>query len=128
MSIGRGPAAVGPRRGDIHFISFRDLGGNVLAGPHPAVVVQTDRMASSSTVVVVPVTSAPRSAELSPPYLVKVKTKECGLTKDGWVKCDQPMTYPTQDLGARAGRLNPDRLDEVDRALAFVLGLNAATI
>lgn len=123
MSIGRSPYISGPKRGDVYFVAFKDIGGNVLHGQHPAVIVQTDRMASSSTVVIVPMTSAPRSADFEPPYLVRVKAKETGLQKDGWIKCDQPMTYPAAELGQRAGRVAPDRLAEVDRALRFVLGL-----
>lgn len=123
VGIGQRPGFAGPRRGDIHFISFRDLGGNVVFGPHPAVVIQGDRMSRSSTVVVVPMTSAPRSAPLRPPYLVAVGARESGLDRDGFVKCDQPTTYPATELGPRAGRLSSERLADVDRALRFVLDL-----
>ncbi|HET9680826.1 MAG TPA: type II toxin-antitoxin system PemK/MazF family toxin [Candidatus Limnocylindrales bacterium] len=126
VGIGREPSSgdrLGPRRGDIHFIAFPDLGGHVLRGPHPAVVVQTDRMRRSSTVVVVPMTSAARSAPEEPPYLVAVGRRESGLDRDGFVKCDQPATLPTVVLGPRAGRLAPAVLDRVDAALRFVLEL-----
>lgn len=123
VGTGQRPSLVGPRRGDIHFISFRDVGGHVIFGPHPAVVVQADRLSRSSTVVVVPMTSAPRSALLRPPYLVAVGARESGLDRDGFVKCDQPMTYPAAELGPWAGRLSPERLTDVDRALRFVLDL-----
>lgn len=126
VGIGReatGGAARLPRRGDIHFIAFPDLGGHVLRGPHPAVVVQTDRMRRSSTVVVVPMTSRARSAEFEPPYLVPVAGRECGLDRDGFVKCDQPATLPVSVFGPRAGRLNPAATDRVDSALRFVLGI-----
>lgn len=113
----------GPRRGDIHFIAFPDQGGNVLRGPHPAVVVQADAMRRSSTVVLVPMTSSPRSAVESPPYLVAVTRRESGLDRDGFVKCDQPATLPTTVLGPKAGRLAPQALERVDVALRFVLDL-----
>lgn len=123
VGIGREAPRTGPRRGDIHFIAFPDTGGNVLRGPHPAVVVQADRMARSSTVVVVPMTSAARSAALAPPYLISVLARESGLDRDGHVKCDQPATLPVAVLGPRAGRLSPDAVTRVDSALRFVLGL-----
>jgi mRNA-degrading endonuclease toxin of MazEF toxin-antitoxin module len=107
VSIGARPFAGGPRRGDIHFLAFRDIGGNVLDGPHPAVVV--------------PMTSAPRSGALEPPYLVPAR--ESGLERDGWVKADRLFTIPSAELGERAGRLSPDRLAALDAALRFVLGL-----
>ena len=121
VGIGQHPAVVGPRRGDVHFVAFPDAGGHVLRGPHPAVVVQTDRMRASSTVVVVPMTSSPRSAELLPPYLVAVGATESGLDRDGYAKCDQPATLPAVVLGKRAGRLAPGAIARLDAALRFVL-------
>jgi mRNA-degrading endonuclease toxin of MazEF toxin-antitoxin module len=123
VGIGRGVAPAGPRRGDIHFIAFPEVGGHVLGGPHPAVVVQSDRLRRSSTVVVVPMTSAARSAAESPPYLVPVTRRESDLDRDGFVKCDQPATLPVAVLGPRAGRIAPEALHRVDAALRFVLAL-----
>jgi len=121
VGIGRAPTDPPLRRGDIHFIAFPDLGGNVLRGPHPAVVVQTDRLHRSSTVVVVPMTSAARSAPEEPPWLVPVTGRESGLDRDGFVKCDQPATLPVAILGPRAGRVAPAVLARLDAALRFVL-------
>ena len=123
VGLGNRPPAFGPRRGDIHFIAFPDSGGQVIRGPHPAVVVQADALQRSSTTIVVPMTSSPRAAELAPPFLVAVSGRETGLDRDGWVKCDQPMTLPTTFLGPRAGRLNPQSLARVDTALRFVFDL-----
>lgn len=95
----------------------------MIRGPHPAIVIQTDRLNRSSTVVVLPMTSAAKAAEFRPPFLVQVAGREAGLPRDGWIKCDQPLTIPTMALGAPIGRLNPEVLDRVDAALRFVLGL-----
>jgi mRNA interferase MazF len=123
VGIGAEPAPVGPQRGDIHWVAFRDDAGNVIAGPHPAVVVQSQSMARSSTVVIVPMTSKIRSADLNPPYLVRVEARESGMDRDGWVKADQIVTIDVAELGDRAGRLSPARLEELDAALRFVLAL-----
>jgi mRNA-degrading endonuclease toxin of MazEF toxin-antitoxin module len=123
VGIGREPATPGPRRGDIHFVEFGEVGGNVIRGPHPALVIQTDRLARSSTVIVAPLTSAARAAELAPPFLVAVSARESGLPRDGWVKCDQPATLPTSMLGPRVGRLSPAATERLDAALRFVLGV-----
>ena len=123
VGIGRTAPPVGPMRGDIHYIDFPDLGGNVIRGPHPAVVVRTDRLARSTTVIVAPMTSSPRSAPEKPRYLVPVAAREAGLPRDGFVKCDQLATYPTVLLGPKLGRLNPAAIDRLDDALRFVLGL-----
>lgn len=114
---------MGPRRGDIHFIDFGEAGGNVIRGPHPALVIQTDRLARSSTVIVAPMTSSARAAELEPPFLVAVAARDSGLPRDGWVKCDQPTTLPTSLLGPRVGRLSPEALERLDAALRFVFEL-----
>jgi mRNA-degrading endonuclease toxin of MazEF toxin-antitoxin module len=123
VGIGRETPGLGPRRGDIHFIAFPDSGGNVLRGPHPAVVVQTERLRRSSTVVVVPMTSAARSSPENPPYLVPVTARECGLDRDGFVKADQPTTLPVIVLGPRAARLSPAAIQRLDISLRFVLDL-----
>lgn len=123
VGIGREPASTGPRRGDIHFVDFPDTGGQVIKGPHPAVVVQTERLRRSATAIVVPMTSSARAAEFAPPFLVAVTSKESGLPRDGWIKCDQPMTLPTFLLGPRAGRLTPAAIDRLAAALRFVFEL-----
>ena len=123
VGIGRQPPITGPHRGDVHFITFPDTGGNVLRGPHPAVVVQADRMSRSSTIVVVPMTSSARSADEQPPYLVAVSSRESGLDRDGYVKCDQPATLPVVVLGPRAGRLSLPAMEQLDISLRFVLDL-----
>ena len=121
VGIGQEPPSIGPTRGDVHIIDFPDVGGNVIRGPHPGVIVQTDRLRRSSTVVVVPLTSAAKAAEFQPAFLVQVAAGEAGLPRDGWAKCDQPMTLPKFLLGPRAGRLNPEAMDRLDLALRFVL-------
>jgi mRNA interferase MazF len=122
VGIGR-EGRPGVRRGDIHIVAFPDVGGHVIRGPHPAVVVQTDRMRGSSTTVVVPMASAARAADFRPPFLVAVQAGEAGLPRDGWAKCDQPLTIPTSLLGPRAGRLSPEAMARLDEALRFVLGV-----
>ena len=125
VGIGREPATRGPRRGDIHFVDFADTGGQVIRGPHPALVIQTDRLQRSSTVTVAPLTSSAKAAEFDPPFLVRVDGRESGLPRDGWVKCDQPTTLPTSLLGPRVGRLSPAALARLDAALRFVFELGA---
>ena len=125
VGVGRDPAKAGPLRGDIHFVDFAEQGGHVIHGPHPALVIQTDRLQRSATVIVAPMASSARAAEFEPPFLVPVAARESGLPRDGWIKCDQPTTLPTVLLGPRVGRLSQDALDRLDIALRFVLDLGA---
>ena len=98
----------------------------MIRGPHPAVVVSSDRLnRPAGTVLVCPLTSRIRHdpTEYLPPYLVKVSAGSSGLDRDGYVKVDQLFTRPVEGLGARVGRVNPETMDSVDQALRFVLGL-----
>ena len=113
-------------RGDLHLIGFPEVAGRVLAGPHPAVIVSSDRLnRSSGTMLVCPLTSRIRHDENDyiPPYLVKVTARASGLDRDGWVKADQVFTWPSEAMGERIGRLNPETVGQLDAALAFVLDL-----
>ncbi len=114
-----------PQRGDIHLVQFPDEGGHVLRGPHPAVVVSTDRLnRSDGTILVCSLTSRGGSDPgWVPPYLVRVARQQTGLDRDGWVKCDQVFTRPAAWLGPRLGRLSPEALARVDDSLRFVLAL-----
>jgi mRNA-degrading endonuclease toxin of MazEF toxin-antitoxin module len=123
VGIGRQPATAVPSRGDVHIIDLPDVEGHVINGPHPAVVVRTNRMARSSTVIVAPMTSRAPSAVENPRYLVAVAGRESGLARDGYVKCDQLLTFPVGALSPRAGRLNPEAMTRLDAALRFVLDL-----
>ncbi|MCJ7710203.1 MAG: type II toxin-antitoxin system PemK/MazF family toxin [Chloroflexi bacterium] len=124
VAIGSRPAPTLLRRGDIHLVTFEDIGGSVLRGPHPAVIVQTERLAQSSTVLVCPMTSrGGRQPDAVPPYLVWVPRKDSGLDRDGWLKADQVFTRPVDLLGPKLGRLAPGALARVDASLRFVLAL-----
>jgi mRNA-degrading endonuclease toxin of MazEF toxin-antitoxin module len=107
-------------------VQFEDAGGDVLRGPHPAVVVSSDRLNRwDGTVLVCSMTSRSRheSPAWVPPYLVRVTRRESGLDRDGWTKCDQVFTRPAPSLGPRLGRLAPEALARVDASLRFVLAL-----
>lgn len=123
VGIGHGPARAALQRGDIYFVDLPDVGGSVMKGPHPVVVIRSDRMSNSTTVNIVPMTSSARSEDLRPPYLVPVAARESGLPRDGFAKCDQTLTVPSAWFTMRAGRLSPAALGRVDAALRFVLGL-----
>jgi mRNA-degrading endonuclease toxin of MazEF toxin-antitoxin module len=124
VGIGALPPAPGPRRADIHIVEFPADAGHVITGPHPAVIVSSDRLnRSSGTVLLCPMTSRIRHdpASYLPPYLVEASSQASGLDRDGYVKADQIFTRPAERLGPRVGRLNPETMDRLDAALRFVL-------
>ena len=80
-------------------------------------------MANSSTTLVVPITSSAASARLEPPYLVHASARDLHLTWDGWIHADQVFTFPASELEDRLGALPAAKLEELDRALRFVMDL-----
>ena len=126
VGLGAGPPDRGPRRGDIHVVDFPEVGGRVIRGPHPAVVISSDRLnRPSGTVLLCPMTSSIRHdpADYLPPYLVAASKRASGLDRDGYVKVDQVFTRPVELLGPPVGRLNPETMARLDSALRFVLAL-----
>jgi mRNA-degrading endonuclease toxin of MazEF toxin-antitoxin module len=121
VSLGQRVVPAGPKRGEIYRLHLPDIGGHVLSGAHWVVVVQTSRMTTSSTTLVVPITTRAASAHLEPPYLVHASARDLQLPWDGWIHADQVFTFPAARLDERAGVLAGRTLERLDRALRFVL-------
>ena len=70
-------------------------------------------------VVVAPVTTTIRG------YAVEVAVgKAEGLPRKGVVNCDWLVTIPIADLDGRAGELTGNKIEQLDEALRFALGLD----
>jgi mRNA-degrading endonuclease toxin of MazEF toxin-antitoxin module len=123
VGIGHAVPPVGPARGDVYVVDLPDVGGHVMRGVHPVVIVRSDRLQRSATVMVVPMTSAPKAGDLRPPYLVVVTGRESGLPRDGFAKCDQVLCVPATSCRTLAGRLSPAAMDRIDASLRFTLAL-----
>ncbi len=124
VGIGAGGPVLRLSRGGVYLLTYGEVGGSVMRGPHPALVVQSDRLARSSTVLVCPMTSlGGRPPGDEPPYLVAVPRTASGLKRDGYVRVDQIMTAPAAALGPQLGRLSPAVMTRVDASLRFVLGV-----
>ncbi|HEX2754689.1 MAG TPA: type II toxin-antitoxin system PemK/MazF family toxin [Candidatus Limnocylindrales bacterium] len=126
VGIGRTPARGGPTRGDIYIVAFPEAGGAVILGPHPALIVSTDRMnRAGGTLLACPMTSQMQHDPevYLPPYLVPADARSTGLSRDGYVKVDQVHTLSAAALGSFMGRANPEVMTAVDDALRFVLDL-----
>ncbi len=126
MTIGNRPE-LPVRRGDVFEIDFGVPRGSEQAGFRPALVVSSDDVnAVSGTVIVAAVTKTLPSASRERPQQVAVTGRETGLTYDGTVKLDQVLTVSRERLSVRRGRLSPELMGRVDRALFYVMGLDDA--
>lgn len=115
------------RRGDVFEIDFGVPRGSEQAGLRPALIVSTDDLnAVSSTVIVAAITKTLPSSTQERPQQVAVSTRETGLVYDGMVKLDQVLTVSRERLTVRRGRLSPQLMQHVGRALFYVMGLDDA--
>ncbi|WP_374688761.1 type II toxin-antitoxin system PemK/MazF family toxin [Promineifilum sp.] len=122
------------RRGEIYWVEFEPVKGSEQGGLRPALVVQNDvgnQYSPTTVVVAITRTIPPKSF----PFIVVVEPEESGLPARSAINCAQMATIqqsgPQSRLRARPGdrsirpigRLSEARLQAVDEALRFNLGL-----
>lgn len=104
------------RRGDVYWAQF-----SAPIGKRPVVLVSRDEAYAIKTrVTVVAVTRTVRGI----PTEVRVGPSE-GLPKVGVANADELVTIPRTILRDRISTLSRSKLEEVDAALRFALGLKA---
>jgi mRNA interferase MazF len=122
------------KRGEIYWVEFDPVKGSEQGGLRPALVVQNDvGNRHSPTTVVVAIT---RSLPPQPyPFVVVIDHRDSGLAEPSAVNCAQIATIQQAGPGSRlrpprghatvrpTGRVNPSKMEEVDRALKYNLGL-----
>ncbi len=104
------------KRGEIYWVDFPTS-----VGRRPAVLVSRDESYSvRSRCIVVPLTRTARGI----PTEVRLGPTD-GLSKAGVANADEIVTIPRALLRGRIAELDPSRILELDRALAFALGLES---
>ncbi|ELZ29679.1 PemK family protein [Halosimplex carlsbadense 2-9-1] len=111
------------RRGDIAIVDLDPTRGSEQRGTRPCLVVQNDTgNENAPTTIVVPFTSS--FGDQLYPFEVLVPAEECALREDSVVLCSQIRTVSIDErITDVIGSIPDDRLDEVDRALEYSLGL-----
>jgi mRNA-degrading endonuclease toxin of MazEF toxin-antitoxin module len=107
-----------PRRGFIHLVKFPGL-----EEPKTALVVSTDLVNEFLRAVVVQVTKTDRLREI--PTTVRLRAGEGGLDVNSYALYHELLTPPDNAISPEplGGPLDPLRMAEIDRALAFALDL-----
>ena len=104
---------------------FADLGeprdDHEQAGRRPVIIVQTDDLSPLSTVVIIPFTTRTKKAGLA--HTVLVPAKEAGQERDSVALCAQIRALDRRKLRHKIGELTSERLNDIELAVAFVLGL-----
>ena len=89
--------------------------------PRPALVIQADQFQEHATRTVLPVTGTLVAAPLF--RITLEPSTENGLTKPSQVMVDKAMTVKRDKVGPVFGRIDLDKLLEIERALAVFLGI-----
>lgn len=123
------------QRGDIYWVEFDPVKGSEQGGLRPALVVQNDvgnRYSPTTVVVAITRTLPPKPY----PFVVTIEPEESGLPARSAVNCVQMATIQQQGAASRLrppqgettvrpiGRLSPEKMQAVDAALRYNLGLS----
>lgn len=109
------------KRGEIYRADLDPVVGSEQGGVRPVVIIQNDiGNQHSTTVIVAAVTSRGKKAAL--PVHVPITSGESGLKQDSVVLLEQLRTLEKSRLKRYLGRLTPDAMRRVDRALTLSLG------
>lgn len=114
------PSSV-PRRGDVWVAHLDPVVGSEQGKTRPALIIQNDIGNRYSPVVIVAAISSGQTAHYD--VQVEVKAPEGGLHADSLVLLNQIRTVDKQRLGTFWGRVSPETMRRVDRAIAISLGL-----
>jgi mRNA interferase MazF len=112
------------RQGDVYWLSLFGIGSEP-AGRRPAIVVQADHFNRSAinTAVVAAITSNLRLGDM--PGNVRLRKGEAGLVRPSVVNVSQLRTVDRSRLAERIGSVGGERLAQVLRGVALLLGIEA---
>ena len=110
-----------PKRGDVWLVNWNPARGSEQAGRRPALVIQNDiGNEKASTTIVAAISGSvkiyPMNVEVNPP--------EGGLDRPSIIKTSQILTISKKRLEKRLGRLDKDRMNDVDTAIKLSLALS----
>jgi len=111
-----------PQRGEIYWVNLDPAIGSEIAKTRPALIISNNiGNQYADRVIVVPISSG--NANKVYPFEVRLESGEAGLGQTCKVLLDQNRTVDKSRLGHRIGVLNPERLEEVNRAIRLSLAV-----
>ena len=115
------------KRGDIFYADLSPVVGSEQGGVRPVLIMQNDTgNRHSPTVIAAAITSRTGKARL--PTHIELAARKYGLPKDSVVLLEQIRTLDKKRLRERMGRVDGDKMDQVDAAIAVSFGLHPATL
>lgn len=118
------PSRVGPpKRGEVYFVNFDPTLGSEIQKTRPALVLQNDFSNRYSPITIVAaITSKYGEGQLYPTEVL-VLAPQGGLSVSSVVLLNQIRSIDRLRLVRRLGRVTPETMRKVDRALSISLGL-----
>jgi mRNA interferase MazF len=110
------------RRGDVFLVSFDPTVGAEIRKTRPALVLQNDVANVHSPITIVAAITSKFELPLYPTE-VPIMAPEGGLSLDSVVLLNQVRSIDRQRLVRRLGRLKPDTIAKVERAIQISFGL-----
>ncbi len=109
------------RRGDIFSVNFDPPRGSEQGKRRPAIIIQNDiGNQYSPTTILAPITTGDKAKY---PVNVAVLAPEGGLKNNSVILLNQILTVDKGRLGRYWGRVTPETMQSVDKALQISLGL-----
>jgi mRNA interferase MazF len=95
--------------------------GDYTGKPRPVVILQSDRFDATSSLTICPLTSDTADLHL---FRIEIEpTLTNGLRRTSRIMADKISTVPRSKLGLKVGRLDPEGISRLDRAVILFLGL-----
>ena len=115
-------------RGEIYRLGFGIPQGSVQGGVRPGLIIQGNALVmqndagnrTSPTTIVAAITSRKKR---SFPFHVEISKEESGLPEDSTILLEQIQTVPQSRLTKKVGELDEHKMDEVNKALMYSLGM-----
>ncbi len=110
------------KRGDIFYADLSPVIGSEQGGLRPVLIIQNDvGNKYSPTVIAAAITSKTSKAKL--PTHIDIYAEATGLLKDSVILLEQIRTLDKKRLKEKTGHLSPQKMNEVDNAIAVSLNL-----
>ena len=109
------------RRGEIWTVDLEPVVGSEQGKARPALIIQNDIGNQYSPVLIVAAITSGENARYD--VQVEVKAPEGGLHHNSIVLLNQIRTIDKRRVGRYWGRLSPQTMHQVDRAIEISLGL-----
>lgn len=116
------PKVARPRRGEVYLVSFDPTLGAEIKKTRPALVLPNDIANRFSPITIVAAITSQLDATLYPTEVL-IRAPEGGLEVDSVVLLNQIRSIDGRRLARRLGRVAPETMARVGRALMLSLGL-----